>query len=64
MRKQHHRNALNPFLNGTKTATLTVRVNDSLPSPAFLRDVLLPTVDGNIDVMVTLGVNRPLTHIR
>ena len=28
MCKQHHRTALvNPFLNGTKTVTLTVRVN-------------------------------------
>ena len=26
--KQHHRAALNPFLNGTKTVTLTVCVNE------------------------------------
>ena len=28
MRKQHHETALNPFLNGTKTVTLTARVNE------------------------------------
>ena len=28
--KQHHRTALNPILNGTKKATLTVRVNEAL----------------------------------
>ena len=27
--KQHHRPASNPFLNGTKTVTLTVRVNEA-----------------------------------
>ena len=26
---QHHRNPLNPFLNGTKTVTLTVRVKET-----------------------------------
>ena len=30
MCKQRHRNALNPFLNGTKTVTLMVHVDEAL----------------------------------